>query len=69
MAREPAPAKQRRPPAAAEASAPVYKRWWLWTAIGGAVVAAVLVGALVPNVGGSDRMPVQDLGLLDMTKP
>jgi len=65
MAREPR-ASRARPVAA---SPPVYKRWWFWTAIGGAVVTAVLVGAIAPNVGGSDRLPAQDLGLIDMTKP
>jgi hypothetical protein len=65
MARAP---RASRAPAVA-ASPPVYRRWWFWTAIGGAVVTAVLVGAIAPNVGGSDRMPGQDLGLIDMTKP
>jgi len=65
MAREPRASRA----LAVAASPPVYKRWWFWTAIGGAVVTAVLVGAIAPNVGGSDRMPGQDLGLIDMTKP
>jgi hypothetical protein len=26
---------------------PVYKKWWLWTIVGGVVVAAVVVGVAV----------------------
>ena len=26
---------------------PIYKKWWLWTAIGGVVVAGVVIGAVV----------------------
>lgn len=29
---------------------PVYKKWWLWTAVGGVVVAGVLTGVLVATV-------------------
>ena len=26
---------------------PLYKRWWLWTAVGGVVVAGAVVGAVL----------------------
>jgi tetratricopeptide (TPR) repeat protein len=32
---------------------PIYKRWWLWTAVGGAVVAAGVVTAVVLTTSGS----------------
>lgn len=38
----PAPAVKER-----SAQTPVYKRWWLWTAVGGAVATGVIVGAVV----------------------
>ena len=38
-------------PAAREKETPVYKKWWLWTAVGGAIVVAVVIGA---TVGTSD---------------
>ena len=38
-------------PAPPAAAAPVYKRWWLWTAVGAVVVAAV-VGAVVASSKG-----------------
>ena len=38
----PAPAVKDQP-----APTPIYKRWWLWTAVGGAVAAGVIAGAVV----------------------
>jgi hypothetical protein len=32
---------------------PVYKKWWLWTAVGGAVVVAGVVTAVVLTTGSS----------------
>jgi hypothetical protein len=39
--------------AATEKEVPVYKRWWLWTAVGGAVVAAGVITAVVVTSGSS----------------
>jgi tetratricopeptide (TPR) repeat protein len=50
----------------APVSTPVYKRWWFWVTLGSIAVTGAVVGAVVPNVGGSDRMPRQGLGLIDM---
>jgi hypothetical protein len=54
-----AAAKVERPPVDSIAltpppDKPVYKRWWLWTAVGGAVVAGVAVGV---GVGLGTRQP------------
>jgi hypothetical protein len=54
-----APSRPAAPP-------PFYKRWWFWVAIGGVAVTGAVVGAVVPSVGGSDRLPRQGLGLIDM---
>jgi hypothetical protein len=48
---------------AAETSTPIYKKWWLWTAVGGgavllAVVAAGASGAMTRVAPGSDLDPV-----------
>jgi tetratricopeptide (TPR) repeat protein len=51
-----------------DARPPVYKRWWFWTLIGGVVATAVTVGVVVSRVGGSDRLPTHELGMIDMTK-
>jgi tetratricopeptide (TPR) repeat protein len=56
----PAPAATTAP-AAEHVSTPIYKRWWLWTAVGAVVVIAVGVGVGVgtasapdaPNPGGT----------------
>jgi tetratricopeptide (TPR) repeat protein len=41
-------------PAPALADRPLYKRWWLWTAVAGAVVAAGVVTAVVLTASPSD---------------
>jgi hypothetical protein len=38
----------------AEASDPLWKKWWLWAAVGGAVALAVIVGVAVAVAGGDD---------------
>jgi tetratricopeptide (TPR) repeat protein len=62
------PARRARPRAAGPAATPIYKRWWLWTAVGGALLTAVLVGAIAPSTGGSDRLPTGSLGTIDLMK-
>jgi len=63
---EVAPAAPRaRPPARRR---PFYKRWWLWTVVGGVVVGAVVVGAVAASSGGSERLPTGSLGTLDLTQ-
>ena len=59
------------PPAPPTASAaaphvPVYKRWWFWVVVGSAVTAGVVAAAVIPNVGGSDWPPRQELGIINM---
>jgi hypothetical protein len=39
----------------ADKEVPVYKRWWLWTAVGGAVVAAGVVTAVVLTTSANDN--------------
>ncbi len=34
---------------------PVYKKWWLWAALGGAVVVAAVVTAVVVTGNGSNN--------------
>jgi hypothetical protein len=36
------------------ATTPVYKKWWLWTLVGGVVVAGVVVGVTVGVLAGRD---------------
>jgi len=44
--------------AAAEKSIPLYRKWWLWTIIGGVVVAGVVTGVAVGvAVNNSNRIP------------
>jgi tetratricopeptide (TPR) repeat protein len=50
---EPAPAAKREKP--------VYQRWWLWTAVGGAVVVAGVITAVVLTTGSSDSGPTVHL--------
>jgi tetratricopeptide (TPR) repeat protein len=38
-------------PAPPAAAAPVYERWWFWTAVGAVVVAAVVVGVVASSKG------------------
>jgi tetratricopeptide (TPR) repeat protein len=46
-------------PAAAEK--PLYKRWWLWTAVGGAVVVAGVITAVVLTSGSDNGPPTAQL--------
>jgi tetratricopeptide (TPR) repeat protein len=41
-------------PGAREKDKPLYKKWWLWTAVGGAVVAAGIITAVVVTSSSSD---------------
>jgi hypothetical protein len=43
--------------AAREKETPVYKKWWLWTAVGGALVAAGVITAVVVTSGSADHGP------------
>ena len=43
--------------AAHEPEKPVYKKWWLWAAVGGAVVAAGVITAVVASSGSADHGP------------
>jgi tetratricopeptide (TPR) repeat protein len=47
--------------ATAERSTPVYKKWWLWTAVGGAVVVAVVVTSVVVTSDSSSGTPTVQL--------
>lgn len=53
VAQSPAPLVKDAP-----APTPIYKRWWLWTAIGGAVAAGVIVGVAVGTQHGSTPVVV-----------
>jgi tetratricopeptide (TPR) repeat protein len=49
---EPAPAAPvvlTAPAPAAEASTPVYKKWWFWTLVGAAVVGGVVIGVVAAS--------------------
>ena len=41
-------------PAASDRPTPVYKKWWLWTIVGGVVVAGVVVGVTVAVLNSGD---------------
>ncbi|HEX6837487.1 MAG TPA: tetratricopeptide repeat protein [Polyangia bacterium] len=41
-------------PAASSERTPLYKKWWLWTIVGGVVVAGVVVGVTVGVLAGRD---------------
>jgi len=41
-------------------AAPLYKKWWLWTIVGAAVVGGVV--AIAVTAGGDDRVPRDDDG-------
>lgn len=68
VAPKPAPSQTRTPAppsqvlvTAAPARQPVYKKWWLWTAVGGAVAVGLGVGlgvALAPGSIGAGRLVV-----------
>jgi tetratricopeptide (TPR) repeat protein len=45
------------------AEKPVYKQWWLWTAVGGAVVAAGVITAVVLTTGSNDNSGVPTVQL------
>ena len=49
-------------PSPDSANGPQRKKWWLWTGVGGAVIAAVLTGVLVASAGGDVSDPKTDLG-------
>lgn len=42
-------------------SRPIYKKWWLWTAIGGAVAAAVIVGGVIGSMDAPKGARLTDL--------
>ena len=48
--------------------APFYKRWWFWAVVGGVAATAAVTGAVAASVGGSDRLPRQNLGTIDMSQ-
>lgn len=64
----PSPAPSAPPPALAVVAAPaaapaaptkpIYKRWWLWTAVGGVVAAAAITGAAVGTQSSSTPVAV-----------
>jgi hypothetical protein len=41
-------------PAPAQTERPIYKKWWLWTIVGGVVVAGVVVGVTVGVLASRD---------------
>jgi len=43
---------------------PLLKKWWFWTAIGGAVAVIVVGAAVGATVGSGDKDPVATLGVL-----
>lgn len=52
------------PRVAPDASRPVYKRWWFWTAAGGIAIGVVVAGVLLS--GGADYQKTGSLGTLGM---
>lgn len=48
---------------------PLARRWWLWTAVGGAVVAGVAVGVGVGVTHGGDRFPPTTDGVYNVRWP
>jgi tetratricopeptide (TPR) repeat protein len=62
---EAAPAERAR---SAPRKTPLVRRWWLWVAIGGAVLSAAVIGSVAATTGGSDRLPTGSLGTVDMTR-
>ena len=63
------PAAVTPPPASGSAAprpSPIYKQWWLWTAIG-AVVVGGTVAAVAATTGGSSRMPGGADGRFDLS--
>ena len=42
------------PPATTSADKPIWKKWWLWTIVGGVVVAGVVVGVTVGVLASRD---------------
>jgi len=64
MLRRPAPATALAPPAAGTAKnkpAPLWRRWWLWTAVGVALGAGITAAALTSR-SSSPPVPESDLG-------
>ena len=58
QAREPATVSPPRP-----GTEPFYKKWWFWTVVGAVVVgAAVGGGVAATQTGGSDTLPMGELG-------
>ena len=53
------------PQAAAATGEPIYKKWWLWTIVGGVVLAGAGVGVGVA-VGSGENIYSSDLGNLDL---
>jgi len=49
-------------------STPIYKRWWFWTVVGVVVAGATTGGVLASQLGGDDRLPGGELGLIDLEK-
>jgi len=47
-------------------SPPVYKSWWFWTAVGGAVAAGVVAGAVIGTRPDGPRLSEGSLGRLDL---
>ena len=53
----------KRPPPPATEHQPLYKKWWLWTAVGGAVVAATVITVAVVETRPSNSFSnVPDIG-------
>jgi hypothetical protein len=44
-------------PAEPEAASPIYKRWWLWTAVGAAVVTGVVLGVALHSRSEGPQCP------------
>ena len=38
-------------------STPLYKKWWLWTAVGGGVLAIVVIGVAAGVAGRNPGLP------------
>lgn len=44
---------------------PLYKRWWLWTVVGGVVLAASATAIVLTISGSGARLPAGALGTID----
>jgi tetratricopeptide (TPR) repeat protein len=53
----PAPTATPSPPPATDRGTPIYKKWWLWTIVGGVVVAGVVVGVTVGVLASDSFQP------------